>query len=335
MKDHFQGVGNVIRADIVTQNGRPRGMGTVEFSSKAEVERAISQFDHTPFLDRDIFVRQDNPPPSSNGRRDRYSDRGYGRDFGGRGGYGRDYDRGYGDRGGYRSNDRGYGGGYGSGRFDRGGYGGGRGGYSDRYPPRRDDRPQHKGYEVFVANLPFSINWQALKDIFRECGTIIHADVRLDNYGRSRGFGIVSFENKEDVDNAIKRFNGYEVEGRALDVHEGKNNAALNEGSRFTERPSSVVNSQFTEGVVGNGERNGTIFVENLPFATSNQDLLDLFDTVAQVDTAEIKFDSTGRPSGSAVVKFGNEESAEAAIEKLNGYTYGGRELNITFAKLP
>ncbi|ODQ60901.1 hypothetical protein WICANDRAFT_28177, partial [Wickerhamomyces anomalus NRRL Y-366-8] len=282
LKDHFQGVGNVIRADIVTQNGRPRGMGTVEFSSKAEVERAISQFDHTPFLDRDIFVRQDNPPPSSNGRRDRYSDRGYGRDFGG-----------------------------------------------------RDDRPQHKGYEVFVANLPFSINWQALKDIFRECGTIIHADVRLDNYGRSRGFGIVSFENKEDVDNAIKRFNGYEVEGRALDVHEGKNNAALNEGSSFTERPSSVVNSQFTEGVVGNGERNGTIFVENLPFATSNQDLLDLFDTVAQVDTAEIKFDSTGRPSGSAVVKFGNEESAEAAIEKLNGYTYGGRELNITFAKLP
>lgn len=332
LKDHFQGVGNVIRADIVTQNGRPRGMGTVEFSSKSEVDRAISQYDHTPFLDREIFVRQDNPPPSSNGRRDRFSERSYGRERGYGRDYGRDYGRSYGDRGGYGSYDRSYGGS----RQERGGYGGGRGGYSDRYPPRRDERPLPKGYEVFVANLPFSVNWQALKDLFRECGNITHADVRLDNYGRSRGFGIVSFENKEDVETAIEKYHGYELEGRVLDVHEGKNNAALDSSQSLSNnRPASQTNSQLTEGVEGNGDKNDTIYVENLPFATSNQDLLDLFDTVAQVEAAEIKFDASGRPSGSAVVKFDSDQYAEAAIEKLNGYTYGGRELNITFARLP
>lgn len=347
MKDHFKSVGNVIRADIVTQNGRPRGMGTVEFSSKGDVDRAIREFDHTPFLDREIFVRQDNPPPPSRGgrfpERVGYGDRGYGRDSG-RGGYGGDrYGRG--GYGSYGSYDRGYGGdrgGYGRGSYggDRGGYGsfgaGGRGGYADRFPPRRDERPTPKGYEAFVANLPFSINWQALKDIFRECGNIIHADVRLDERGRSRGFGIVSFENKEDVENAIKTFNGYEIEGRALDVHEGKNNAAF-EASQTgsTYRPNVPKNSEFTEGVEGNGEKNETIFVDNLPFATSNEDLFELFETVGRVTTAEIKLNESGRPSGTAVVKFESDESAEAAVQKLHNYDYGGRPLNITFARLP
>lgn len=340
MKQHFQDVGKVIRADIVTQNGRPRGMGTVEFASKEEVQSAISKFDHTPFLDREIFVRQDNPPPSSRGGR--FSDREYGRDSyrGGRdyGRGGRDYGRGYGGDRGY--SDRGYGdrgyGGYGGDR-NYGGYGGDRGyGGRDRYPPRRDERPTPKGYEVFVANLPFSINWQALKDIFRESGNIIRADVRLDDRGRSKGFGTVSFENKEDVENAIQKFNGYEIEGRALDVREGKNNASVDASqSNTTYRSNGRSNSEFTEGVEGEGETNETIYVDNLPFATSNDDLFELFETVGRVSAAEIKFDGSGRPAGSAVVKFESVESAEAAVQKLNQYDYGGRPLNITFAKLP
>ncbi|CCH42784.1 Polyadenylate-binding protein 1 [Wickerhamomyces ciferrii] len=351
LKDHFQSIGNVVRADIVTQNGRPRGMGTVEFGSKSEVDRAIREFNHTPFLDRDIFVRQDNPPPPQSQRRDRFSDRGgYGRgdsyggrgdSYGGRGGYGRGDSYGgrgdsYGGRGGYGSYDRGYGGD----RYGRGGYGGYGG---DRYPPRREagysSSNGPKGFEVFVANLPFSINWQALKDIFREAGEITHADVRLDEGGRSRGFGIVSFKNKEDVDNAIKQFNGYEIEGRQLDVHEGKNNSRFeSEQKREPEssyKPNVQKNSDFTEGVEANGEKNSTIYVDNLPFATSNDDLFELFETAGRVSAAEIKYDPTGRPAGSAVVKFESEESAEAAINELNEYSYGGRPLNITFAKLP
>lgn len=360
MKDLFSKVGQVVSADIVTQNGRHRGMATVEFSNKEDVRRAIQDFDHSNFMEREIFVRQDNPPPPQRdsgrygGREDRYGSRGgdrYGRDdrYGGRGDdrYGRD-DR-YGGRGGDRYGGRGddrYGGRGGDryggrgdsygGRDDR--YGGDRGDRGDRYPPRRDNGPL---YEVFVGNLPFSINWQALKDIFREAGNVVRADVRLDDNGRSRGFGVVHFSNPEDVQNAIEKFQGFQVEGRSIDVREGKNNtvggganASGSHGDRAEAAPVSK-NSEFTEGVEGNGEKNDTIYVSNLPFATSNDDLFELFETVGRVSAAEITYDRTGRPSGHAVVKFDSEDSAEDAVLKLDNYNYGDRPLNITYAKRP
>lgn len=37
--------------------------------------------------------------------------------------------------------------------------------------------------------------------------------------GRSKGFGFVEFEKDEDADAAIEKFNGQEVDGRALNVN--------------------------------------------------------------------------------------------------------------------
>ncbi|KDQ58409.1 hypothetical protein JAAARDRAFT_128845 [Jaapia argillacea MUCL 33604] len=56
--------------------------------------------------------------------------------------------------------------------------------------------------------LPFHCQWQDLKDLFRQAGTILRADVALGPDGRSRGFGTVSFANDIDADRAVKMFNG-------------------------------------------------------------------------------------------------------------------------------
>ena len=56
--------------------------------------------------------------------------------------------------------------------------------------------------------LPFHIQWQDLKDLFRQAGAVQRADVALGADGRSRGFGTVSFSNETDAERAVRMFNG-------------------------------------------------------------------------------------------------------------------------------
>nr|CDI53916.1 rna-binding domain-containing protein [Melanopsichium pennsylvanicum 4] len=72
------------------------------------------------------------------------------------------------------------------------------------------------------------------------------------------------------------------------------------------------------------------IFVKNLPWSTSNEDLVELFQTTGKVDEAEILFEH-GRSKGTGVVQFASVEDAETAIAKFNNYVYGGRPLDIEF----
>ncbi|KAF9473324.1 RNA-binding domain-containing protein, partial [Pholiota conissans] len=72
---------------------------------------------------------------------------------------------------------------------------------------------------LFVGNLPFHCQWQDLKDLFRQAGTILRADVALGPDNRSRGFGTVVFATDYDAERAMKMFNGYEYHGRVLKVH--------------------------------------------------------------------------------------------------------------------
>ncbi|KAI0251202.1 hypothetical protein BJV78DRAFT_1275493 [Lactifluus subvellereus] len=58
------------------------------------------------------------------------------------------------------------------------------------------------------APLPFHCQWQDLKDLFRQAGTILRADVALGQDGRSRGFGTVVFATEHDAERAVNMFNG-------------------------------------------------------------------------------------------------------------------------------
>ncbi|KAG0378756.1 hypothetical protein BGX24_002896 [Mortierella sp. AD032] len=57
--------------------------------------------------------------------------------------------------------------------------------------------------QVFVGNLPFSVHWKDLKDMFRRAGPVDRADVFMNGDMRSKGSGIVLFERAADVQRAI------------------------------------------------------------------------------------------------------------------------------------
>ena len=74
---------------------------------------------------------------------------------------------------------------------------------------------------IYVGNLPWSIDDAALEQIFAEHVTITSAKVITDRQtNRSRGFGFV--EMSDGGENAIQALNEAEVEGRKLVVNESR-----------------------------------------------------------------------------------------------------------------
>ncbi len=74
------------------------------------------------------------------------------------------------------------------------------------------------------------------------------------------------------------------------------------------------------------------LYVGNLPFATTSDDLVALFGEYGQVQRAQIVSDrETGRSRGFAFVEM--TEGAEAAISALNGAQFQGRTLTVNEAR--
>ncbi len=74
---------------------------------------------------------------------------------------------------------------------------------------------------IYVGNLPWSIDDSSLEQLFAEHGTITSAKVITDRQtNRSRGFGFV--EMSDGGEDAIQALNDTEVEGRKLVVNESR-----------------------------------------------------------------------------------------------------------------
>lgn len=76
------------------------------------------------------------------------------------------------------------------------------------------------------------------------------------------------------------------------------------------------------------------LYVGNLSFDTSEQQLRDMFAVHGEVTSAALVMDrETGRPRGFGFVEFADSASANAAITALNGTNVGGRDLTVNEAK--
>src|SRR5258707_3070124 len=76
------------------------------------------------------------------------------------------------------------------------------------------------------------------------------------------------------------------------------------------------------------------LYVGNLSFRTTSDELRDAFAAVGNVESASVIEDrDTGRSRGFAFVEMATAEEAAAAIEQFNGKEVGGRNLTVNEAK--
>jgi RNA recognition motif-containing protein len=77
--------------------------------------------------------------------------------------------------------------------------------------------------KLHVGNLAFETAEIQIEDLFAEVGTVVEASLMQDpGTGRSRGFAFVTMANAADAQEAIRRFNGAELNGRPLTVTEAR-----------------------------------------------------------------------------------------------------------------
>jgi cold-inducible RNA-binding protein len=76
------------------------------------------------------------------------------------------------------------------------------------------------------------------------------------------------------------------------------------------------------------------LYVGNLAFQTTSQELQQLFGQAGTVQSASVVEDrDTGRSRGFAFVEMSSQEEADSAIEQFNGKEVGGRALKVNEAK--
>ncbi|CCH46236.1 Polyadenylate-binding protein, cytoplasmic and nuclear [Wickerhamomyces ciferrii] len=75
-----------------------------------------------------------------------------------------------------------------------------------------------QGVNLFVKNLDDSIDDEKLKEEFQSFGTISSVKVMIDESGKSKGFGFVSFSSPEEASRAISEMNQHMLAGKPLYV---------------------------------------------------------------------------------------------------------------------
>ena len=76
---------------------------------------------------------------------------------------------------------------------------------------------------IYVGNLPYSIDRDQLRDIFAAYGEVAAARIVNDREtGRSKGFGFVEMADNAQAQAAIEALNGSDIGGRKAVVNEAR-----------------------------------------------------------------------------------------------------------------
>ncbi len=74
--------------------------------------------------------------------------------------------------------------------------------------------------QIYVGNLTYSMTEDSLRELFAPFGEVTSTKIIKDRLtDRSRGFGFVEMENKDEAESAIQKIDGTEVEGRNMKVN--------------------------------------------------------------------------------------------------------------------
>lgn len=77
--------------------------------------------------------------------------------------------------------------------------------------------------KLYVGSLSYETTEDTLKDLFSQVGTVESAVVIVDRIsGRSKGFGFVEMSTEKEAEEAIKKLNGKELDGRTITVNEAR-----------------------------------------------------------------------------------------------------------------
>lgn len=174
---------------------------------------------------------------------------------------------------------------------------------------------------VYVGNLSWETDSDSLGNFFSDL-SVSNAEVQYyGNGSRSKGWGLVTFSDSSDVKKAIENFNDVEMGGRKLIVREDRGATA-----------ASSKDEDSKEEIEDQGPTT-KVFVGNLTWDTTNDDVAKTFSSAGSVANVEIQCRADGRSKGWAVVTFDDISGAQKAVDTLEGVEIDGRAIKVQFQR--
>merc|ERR1719277_1718891 len=203
-----------------------------------------------------------------------------------------------------------------------------------------------EGRMIYVGKVPFSANWQKLKDHMKQAGEVEFVQILSNEYGKSRGVGFVRYSTAEMAQAAIATLNGTTMEGTdhplEVDVwtgakprtQKGAPGPMMMKGFGGFGGKCGMWTPMFWAGGggkfggMGKGGKGGgvqhdkslKVWVGSLPQGAKWQELKEHFNQAGTVEFCNVR-------GSSGEVRFATAEQAQQAINTLNGSEFGGAAL--------
>ncbi|NXV96697.1 NUCL protein, partial [Calonectris borealis] len=171
---------------------------------------------------------------------------------------------------------------------------------------KKTDGPT-SAFSLFVGNLVPTKEYEELKTGIKEFFGKKNIEVLDVRIGASKRFGYVDFSSAEDLDKALQ-LNGKKLMGLEIKLEKAKSKETMKENKK--ERDAR------------------TLFVKNLPYRLTEDEMRDVFENALEI---RIVMNKEGNSKGMAYVEFKTEAEANKALEEKQGTEIDGRAMVIDF----
>ncbi|OAY45577.1 polyadenylate-binding protein 8 [Manihot esculenta] len=166
--------------------------------------------------------------------------------------------------------------------------------------------PQFVTTSLYVGDLEANVTDSHLYDLFNQVGQVVSVRVCRDlTTRRSLGYGYVNYSSPQDAARALDMLNFTPLNGSPIRI-------------MYSHRDPSIRKSGA-----------GNIFIKNLDKGIDHKALHDTFSAFGNILSCKVATDFSGQSKGYGFVQFDNEESAQKAIEKLNGMLLNDKQVYV------